>query len=81
MTVPSTAAKVPAVTLAFWVVKILATTLGETAGDTLSMSLDLGYLLSTAGSDRDWLLTHGPWALLKAVASPGSVIPRLRRLD
>ncbi len=40
--------KVPAVTLGFWVVKVLATTLGETAGDTLSMSLDLGYLVSTA---------------------------------
>jgi ATP adenylyltransferase len=40
-----------------------------------------GSLLSTAGSDRDWLLQHGPWALLDAVATPGSVIPRLRRLD
>ncbi|WP_419144902.1 hypothetical protein [Novosphingobium album (ex Hu et al. 2023)] len=41
-------AKVPAVTLGFWVIKILATTLGETAGDTLSMSYDMGYLVSTA---------------------------------
>ena len=41
-------AKVPAVTLAFWLIKILATTLGETGGDTLSMSLGLGYLVSTA---------------------------------
>jgi len=40
--------KVPAVTLGFWVIKILATTLGETAGDTLSMTLDLGYLVSSA---------------------------------
>lgn len=39
--------KVPAVTLLFWVIKIVATTLGETGGDALSMSLDLGYLLST----------------------------------
>ncbi len=39
--------KVPAVTLLFWLVKILATTLGETGGDALSMSMDLGYLLST----------------------------------
>ncbi len=39
--------KVPAVTLSFWVIKILATTLGETGGDALSMSLGLGYLLST----------------------------------
>jgi uncharacterized membrane-anchored protein len=41
-------AKVPAVTLGFWVIKILATTLGETGGDALSMTLALGYLLSTA---------------------------------
>jgi uncharacterized membrane-anchored protein len=42
------AAKVPAVTLGFWIVKILATTLGETGGDTVSMTLDLGYLTGTA---------------------------------
>lgn len=40
--------KVPEVTLAFWVIKILATTLGETGGDALSMSMNLGYLVSTA---------------------------------
>ena len=40
--------KVPELTLIFWVIKILATTLGETAGDALSMSMNLGYLLSTA---------------------------------
>jgi len=39
--------KVPAVTLMFWLVKIAATTLGETGGDALSMSLGLGYLAST----------------------------------
>jgi uncharacterized membrane-anchored protein len=39
--------KVPAVTLAFWIVKILATTLGETGGDALSMTLNLGYAVST----------------------------------
>ncbi len=42
------AIKVPAVTLGFWAIKILATTLGETAGDTVSMSMDLGYLVGTA---------------------------------
>ena len=41
-------AKVPAITLGFWVVKILATTFGETAGDTVSMSMNLGYLVGTA---------------------------------
>jgi uncharacterized membrane-anchored protein len=40
-------AKVPAVTLTFWIIKILATTLGETGGDALSMTMSPGYLLST----------------------------------
>jgi uncharacterized membrane-anchored protein len=40
--------KVPEVTLLFWIIKIVATTLGETGGDTLSMSMGLGYLVSTA---------------------------------
>ncbi len=44
----SALAKVPEVTLAFWIVKILATTLGETGGDAVSMSMDLGYLIGTA---------------------------------
>ena len=39
--------KVPEVTLIFWIMKILATTLGETGGDTLSMSMNLGYLVGT----------------------------------
>lgn len=41
-------AKVPAVTLGFWIIKILATTLGETAGDTVSMSW-LGETSAAAG--------------------------------
>jgi uncharacterized membrane-anchored protein len=40
--------KVPEVTLVFWIIKIFATTLGETGGDTVSMSMDLGYLVGTA---------------------------------
>jgi len=39
--------KVPEVTLIFWIIKILATTLGETGGDAVSMSMNLGYLVST----------------------------------
>lgn len=39
--------KVPEITALFWVTKILATTFGETAGDALSISLNLGYLIST----------------------------------
>lgn len=45
---PDALSKVPEVTLVFWLIKIAATTLGETGGDALSMSLNLGYLLSTA---------------------------------
>lgn len=52
MTSDSTArevlSKVPAITLGFWIIKILATTLGETAGDTVSMTWNLGYLVGTA---------------------------------
>jgi uncharacterized membrane-anchored protein len=39
--------KVPEVTLAFWVIKIAATTLGETGGDTVTMTLNWGYLAGT----------------------------------
>ena len=40
--------KVPAVTLTFWVIKVAATTLGETGGDAVSMTLNLGYAVSSA---------------------------------
>jgi uncharacterized membrane-anchored protein len=40
--------KVPEVTLIFWIIKIAATTLGETGGDAVSMSMNLGYLIGTA---------------------------------
>jgi uncharacterized membrane-anchored protein len=40
--------KVPEVTLIFWIIKIAATTLGETGGDTVTMTLDWGYLTGTA---------------------------------
>jgi uncharacterized membrane-anchored protein len=44
----ATFSKVPAVTLGFWIIKIAATTLGETGGDTVTMTLNLGYLVGTA---------------------------------
>lgn len=44
----SALAKVPAITLGFWLIKIVATTLGETAGDAVSMSMHVGYLGATA---------------------------------
>jgi uncharacterized membrane-anchored protein len=40
--------KVPELTLLFWIIKIAATTLGETGGDAVSMSMNLGYLVGTA---------------------------------
>jgi len=39
--------KVPEITLIFWIIKIFATTLGETGGDAVSMSMNLGYLIGT----------------------------------
>jgi len=47
-TIERTLSKVPEITLIFWIVKIAATTLGETGGDAVSMSMNLGYLVATA---------------------------------
>lgn len=47
-TTEHTLSKVPEVTLIFWIIKIFATTLGETGGDAVSMSMNLGYLVGTA---------------------------------
>ena len=46
-TANATLSKVPAVTLAFWIIKIAATTLGETGGDSVTMTLNWGYLVGT----------------------------------
>src|SRR5258706_8941695 len=43
-----TLSKVPEVTLSFWIIKIAATTLGETGGDSVTMTLNWGYLVGTA---------------------------------
>lgn len=45
--VVQTLVKVPEVTLYFWIIKIAATTLGETGGDAVSMSMHMGYLVGT----------------------------------
>ena len=45
---PESSNKVPEVTFAFWIIKIAATTLGETGGDTVTMTLNWGYLAGTA---------------------------------
>jgi uncharacterized membrane-anchored protein len=47
-TLERTLSKVSEVTLVFWIIKIVATTLGETGGDAVSMSMNLGYLVATA---------------------------------
>ena len=47
-TVERSLSKVPEVSLIFWIIKIAATTLGETGGDAVSMSMNLGYLVGTA---------------------------------
>src|SRR6185312_7158309 len=46
-TLTDAASKVPELTLGFWIIKVAATTLGETGGDAFSMSMKLGYLVST----------------------------------
>ena len=46
-TVKDAFSKVPEVTLVFWIIKVFATTLGETGGDMVSMSMNLGYLVGT----------------------------------
>jgi uncharacterized membrane-anchored protein len=46
-TIEAGLSKVPEVTLGFWLIKILATTLGETGGDAVSMSMNLGYAISS----------------------------------
>ena len=48
MTADARTSKVPEITLLFWVLKVAATTLGETGGDAVTMSLDWGYLAGTA---------------------------------
>jgi uncharacterized membrane-anchored protein len=46
-TIEKNLSKVPEITLIFWIIKIAATTLGETGGDAVSMSMNLGYLVGT----------------------------------
>ena len=51
--------KVPAVTLGFWIIKILATTLGETGGDSVTMTLDWSKILGTGGDAASMTLQWG----------------------
>jgi len=78
--------KVPQVTLAFWLIKICATTLGETGGDSLSMTLGLGYLAATGVFFALFLVTAGGqilarryhpllyWAVILATTMAGTTL-------
>lgn len=78
--------KLPAITLTFWVMKICATTLGETAGDLLSMTLDVGYAASSLILISLFLLTligqlranrYNPalyWTVILATSTAGTTI-------
>jgi len=67
--------KVPEVTLVFWIIKIAATTLGETGGDTVTMTLDWGYLAGTLLFLLRSLLSL-PLKLLRGNFIPFSIGPR-----
>lgn len=78
--------KLPQITLAFWVMKICATTLGETAGDLLSMTLNVGYAISSLILISVFLLTlvtqlfskaHHPvlyWLVILSTSTAGTTM-------
>jgi uncharacterized membrane-anchored protein len=78
--------KVPQVTLVFWLIKIAATTLGETGGDAVSMSMNLGYLVATGIFGVIFLLAVGAqirakrfhpflyWATIVATTTVGTTL-------
>ncbi len=86
---PSTLNKIAAITLSFWIAKIIATTLGETAGDFLAHTLGLGYVigLSITGALLVGVLvaqirskTYHPamfWAAIVATTTAGTEISDL----
>src|SRR5450755_1279177 len=81
--------KVPEVTLGFWFVKILATTLGETGGDAVTMSMNLGYLVGTVIFAAVFLIAVGAqiaakrfhpflyWAVIIATTTAGTTLADL----
>ena len=78
--------KLPEITLAFWIMKISATTLGETAGDLLSMTLKIGYAASSVLLIGVFLVTLGAqlrsktyhpllyWAVILATSTAGTTL-------
>lgn len=81
--------KVPEVTLYFWVIKILATTLGETGGDAVTMSMNLGYLVGTCIFAALFVVAVGAqirarkfhpllyWAVIVATTTAGTTLADL----
>jgi len=83
---PTITSKVPQVTVAFWIIKLLATTVGETGGDAVSMTLDLGYAVASliyvaffavaltvqVGSRRYRPLAY--WAVVVATTTVGTTL-------
>jgi uncharacterized membrane-anchored protein len=82
----SALSKVPEVTLSFWIIKILATTLGETGGDAVTMSMNLGYLVGTAIFATIFVVAVGAqiaakryhpflyWAVIVATTTAGTTL-------
>jgi len=66
--------KVPEVTIGFWIVKILCTTLGETGGDAVTMSMNLGYLVGT-------LIFAAVFSCRRCRTNQGKAIPSVCLLD
>ena len=78
--------KVPEVTLGFWIIKIIATTLGETGGDAVTMTLGLGYLVGTAIFAALFVMAVGAeiaarrfhpflyWAVIVATTTAGTTL-------
>ena len=81
--------KAPEAALVFWVIKILATTLGETGGDAVTMSMNLGYLVGTAIFAAVFILAVGAqisankfhpflfWAVIIATTTAGTTLADL----
>jgi uncharacterized membrane-anchored protein len=81
--------KVPEVTLYFWIIKILATTLGETGGDAVTMSMNLGYLVGTCIFAALFVVAVGAqirarkfhpflfWAVIVATTTAGTTLADL----
>ena len=78
--------KVPEVTLGFWIIKIIATTLGETGGDAVSMTMQLGYAVSSIIFIAIFLVAAGAqitakafhpflyWAVIVATTTAGTTM-------